>query len=629
MRKKTFSRFLQGAVSMVMVASMLTGCGGSAASTSSSNASAETATTAADNVEYKDTLIVGEYGDSDSLDPQKNVSHDKIERELYEGLLEIDPDTGEFKGCLAESWEHSDDYMTWTFHLRKGVKFASSGKEMTSADVVATFDRLLDKEHPGRYYQNVEFIDTVTAPDDYTVVMTLAHAFGAVEDTLTQACTFILNKDYIDQYGDDMGFDPATIDGTGPYKLVSWDVDEQVVMEASENWWRGEAGTKNLIVKIIPEASSRAMAIETGEVDIIDRPGVDDVSRLESTDGLVVFKKPGYGIHGFQYNCSEGHVTSDTKVRQAIMYAIDKETICQALYGSIGETATHGLVAPQYFGYVDLGVQPYDPEKAKELLAEAGYPNGLDLSVMTYNGYNKGVELAEAIKDYLGKVGINVTIDSVDGATFNASMNGITPDQMSWDMFIMGYGGLGGLDCDGCLRRVFVTSSDGLNTNNYGWSVCQKTSSSSCATTVRGFKNPKISPKSLQTKAFPRPVCKLLQIHGSKFKPHPLRNAGQASHVGIAHRVFFFGVCKDTLNRFFAFLVNALTQICFADALYHIQILLPDVALNQLLPLAISTAFFSARAIHTYARCTAVGAFSISVRGSVAQQLTGRADHTV
>lgn len=197
MRKKTFSRFLQGAVSMVMVASMLTGCGGSAASTSSSNASAETATTAADNVEYKDTLVVGEYGDSDSLDPQKNVSHDKIERELYEGLLEIDPDTGEFKGCLAESWEHSDDYMTWTFHLRKGVKFASSGKEMTSADVVATFDRLLDKEHPGRYYQNVEFIDTVTAPDDYTVVMTLAHAFGAVEDTLTQACTFILNKGWI------------------------------------------------------------------------------------------------------------------------------------------------------------------------------------------------------------------------------------------------------------------------------------------------------------------------------------------------------------------------------------------------------------------------------------------------
>lgn len=118
------------------------------------------------------------------------------------------------------------------------------------------------------------------------------------------------------------------------------------------------------------------------------------------------------------------------------------------------------------------------------------------------------------------------------------------------------------------------------DTSKYIAAVCQRTPSSSCATAVRGFKNPKIFPKSLQAKAFPRPVCKLFQIHGSKFKPHPLRNAGQASHVGIAHRVFFFGICKDTLNRFLTFFVNALTQICFADSLYHIQILLPDVALD-------------------------------------------------
>ena len=470
MKKHTFKKLVNGLAGTVLAAAILAGCGSAATTTpSGTTATGNTGAASTGDVKYKDTLIVAGYGDSDTLDPQKNVTHEKVLRELYEGLLEIDPDTGDFVGALAETWEHSDDYMTWTFHLRKGVKFASSGKEMTSADVVATFDRLLDKENPGRYYQNVEFLDTVTAPDDYTVQMTLGHAYGPVEDTLTQACTYIMNKDYLEKYGDDIGFDPETIDGTGPYKLVSWSVDEEADMVANENWWRGEVGTKNLIYKIIPEASSRAMAIETGEVDIMDRPGVDDVARLEQTDGLVVFNKPGYGIHGFQYNCSEGHVTADTKVRQAIMYAIDKETICQALYGSIGESATHGPLAPQYFGYVDLGVQPYDVEKAKALLAEAGYPDGFDLSVMTYNGYNKGVELAETIKEYLSKVGINVTIDSVDGATFNASLNGITPAEMKWDMFIMGYGGLGGLDCDGCLRRVFVTSSDGLNTNNYGW----------------------------------------------------------------------------------------------------------------------------------------------------------------
>lgn len=470
MKKHTFKKLVNGLAGTVLAAAILAGCGSAATTTpSGTTATGDTGAASTGDVKYKDTLIVAGYGDSDTLDPQKNVTHEKVLRELYEGLLEIDPDTGDFVGALAETWEHSDDYMTWTFHLRKGVKFASSGKEMTSADVVATFDRLLDKENPGRYYQNVEFLDTVTALDDYTVQMTLGHAYGPVEDTLTQACTYIMNKDYLEKYGDDIGFDPETIDGTGPYKLVSWSVDEEADMVANENWWRGEVGTKNLIYKIIPEASSRAMAIETGEVDIMDRPGVDDVARLEQTDGLVVFNKPGYGLHGFQYNCSEGHVTADTKVRQAIMYAIDKETICQALYGSIGETATHGPLAPQYFGYVDLGVQPYDVEKAKALLAEAGYPDGFDLSVMTYNGYNKGVELAETIKEYLSKVGINVTIDSVDGATFNASLNGITPAEMKWDMFIMGYGGLGGLDSDGCLRRVFVTSSDGLNTNNYGW----------------------------------------------------------------------------------------------------------------------------------------------------------------
>ena len=135
-------------------------------------------------------------------------------------------------------------------------------------------------------------------------------------------------------------------------------------------------------------------------------------------------------------------------------------------------------------------------------------------------------------------------------------------------------------DSDGFSQTVTMLDAPTRVKISKADTVCQRTPSSSSATAVRGFKNPKIFPKSLQAKAFPRPVCKLFQIHGSKFKPHPLRNAGQASHVGIAHRVFFFGICKDTLNRFLTFFVNALTQICFADSLYHIQILLPDVALD-------------------------------------------------
>lgn len=163
----------------------------------------------AETAEYKDTLIVGTYGDQDTLDPQVNVSNDKVLRLLYDGLLTHDND-GNIVAGLAESWEHSDDYLTWTFNLRKGVKFAN-GKELTSADVVATFNRLIDKDHPLRYSEKVEFIDSVEAIDDYTVQINCGYQYGIVEETLAMQCCFILDADYIEQYAYDIGIDINTI----------------------------------------------------------------------------------------------------------------------------------------------------------------------------------------------------------------------------------------------------------------------------------------------------------------------------------------------------------------------------------------------------------------------------------
>ena len=419
----------------------------------------------AEAVEYKDTLIVGTYGDQDTLDPQVNVTNDKVLRLLYEGLLTHDENSNIIP-CLAESWGHSDDYLTWTFHLRQDVKFAN-GKDLTSKDVVATFNRLIDKDHPLRYSEKVEFIDSVEAIDDYTVQINCGYVYAIVEETLALQCCFILDADYIEQYGYDIGIDLDTINGTGPYKITKWDAEEQMVFEANEYWWAGEVGTPNMIYKVIPEAASRALAIETGEVDVLDRPAVGDYQRLANTPGLVGISQPGYGLQGFQFNCSELSVCQDVNVRKAISMAIDRETIVQALYGEIGEVPTHSPMVPATFAYVDLGVPTYDPVAAKELLAEAGYPDGFDLNMMTFDGYNKAVEMAEIVKEQLGEIGINVTIDSVDNATFN-SIFGITKEEMKYDMFIMGFGG-SGTDPDGSLRRVMKTAEDELNTNNYGW----------------------------------------------------------------------------------------------------------------------------------------------------------------
>lgn len=458
MKKKVLSIVLAAVVALSMAA-----CGSGASSTATTGSSGSAT---AEGAEYKDTLVVGTYGDQDTLDPQVNVTNDKVLRLLYDGLLTHDQD-GNIIGALAESWEHSDDYLTWTFHLKEGVKFAN-GKELTSADVVATFERLINPDHPLRYSEKVEFIESVEAIDDYTVQINCNQQYAIVEETLALQCCFIMDKDYIDQYGYDLGIDPATINGTGPYKITSWDADEQMVFEANENWWQGTPGCTTIIYKVIPEASSRAMAIETGEIDILDRPSVEDYERLSQTEGLVGISELGYGLQGFQFNCSDLSACNDVRVRQAISYALDRETIVNALYGPIGEVATKGPMTPNVFAYVDLGVAPYDVEKAKSLLAEAGYADGLDIQLMTTASYNKGVELAEVCKQQLAEVGVNVTIETVDSATFNAALNGLTPEEMPWDMFIMGFGG-SGLDADASLRRVWHTSEDGLNTSNYGW----------------------------------------------------------------------------------------------------------------------------------------------------------------
>lgn len=415
---------------------------------------------------YKDTLVVAAYGDQDTLDPQVNVTNDKVLRLLYSGLLTVNEE-GKVVGDLAETYEMSEDGLTWTFHLKEGVQFAN-GEDMTAADVVATFERLINPDHPLRYSDTVAFIDKVEAADDTTVVMTMNTTYGAVEDTLAMQCCFIMCKSTIEEYGYEIGTDLATINGTGPYKVSSWDIEEQMTFEANPNWYKGAPGTANIIMKVIPEASSRAMALENGEVDIVDRPAVDDVERLSSQEGLTMVSEPGYGLQGFQFNCSEYSKCHDVNVRKAISAAIDRETIVNSLFKEIGEMATHGPLTPQCRGYVDLGVPTRDVGAAKSLLAEAGYADGLDIVIMTTDTYNKGVALAEAIKDQIKDVGINAEIATVDAATFNAVLNGITPKDMEYDMFIMGFGG-SSLDPDASLRRICVTSEDGLNTNNYGW----------------------------------------------------------------------------------------------------------------------------------------------------------------
>ena len=329
---------------------------------------------------YKDSITWVIGNDQDILDPQNNVSNSKVIPQYYNGLLGFDND-GNVVCKIAESYEASEDKMVWTFHLRQDVYF-HSGRHCTAHDFEATFDRLLNTENPQRYTSNASFIASAVATDDYTFVITLKEPKAFFLQAIAKQWAFVLNPEYIEKYGADLGKTAESVDGTGPFKCTQWDKGEVMKFEAFENYYEGAPLTHEIVMKIVPEQTSRAIAVETNQADIADGVSPDDAVRLDALDGVTVSKTDGNGCHLFQFNCASDHAPmSIPAVRQAISYAIDREAICEYLYSGLGEVPIDSIMAPSVAGYTSVGVVPYDPEKAKQLLAEAGGANGIAQAV--------------------------------------------------------------------------------------------------------------------------------------------------------------------------------------------------------------------------------------------------------
>ena len=423
----------------------------------------------AEDVQYKDTVTLATGTDQNYMDGQMNNTNDKVLRTVYSSLVKRNTQN-EIVGDLAESWEVSEDNLTWTFHLRKGVKF-HNGKEFTAKDVKASYDRLLNKDDPVRYTSTMSFITSVTAVDDYTVEMYTENPSPAMLANLCHRANLILDADYIEKYGKDLGLSAESCNGTGPYVLKQWDMGERMVFESFPDYFEGEAPTKNFIIEIMPEAASRAIALEMGEVDIADGCSSVDVLRFmeDENDGVDVNFYTYQGLHGFQFNCANEYL-KDTRLRQAVSYAIDRHAIIDALYAPLGEYCATAPLSEVVWGYYDFGVVEQDQAKAKQLMAEAGYPDGFSFSIMVVETYNQALASAEMIVAQLAEVGITATIEVVDNAGFKSVMGNRTypGENFPYGMFIMGYGP-GSLDADEGLRRIWSTSKNGDNDNNYGW----------------------------------------------------------------------------------------------------------------------------------------------------------------
>lgn len=416
-----------------------------------------------EDAKLKEVVRVAVTHDPEIVDPQMNTDNERVQRCVYSALL-VKNSANELEPDLATSWEQSEDGTVWTFHLREGVKW-HNGDTFTARDVKATFDRVTNTDAPKTHTSKMSFIKETRVIDDYTVEIETEGVFAPFLSTLTGYYAMILNADYIEKYGDDLGKTIESVCGTGPFKLTERSWGEEVVLTANEDYYKGAPYIKELHFVVIPEATARTIALENGEVDIITNPNASDIDLLQANDDIVVNYSKGSAQFFFIYNCSDSSILKDARLRQAINYCVDRQAIIDALLTSVGGTNPHSIL-DNASGAIDLGIIEQDYDKARELMAEAGYPDGFDIELFASETYMKNTAQAEMIKAMCAEVGININITVGDSATFGTLFSGLTSDEMKYDMFCMGMASESG-DMDE-LRGLYTTSDDGRNDENYG-----------------------------------------------------------------------------------------------------------------------------------------------------------------
>ena len=386
-----------------------------------------------------------------SLDPTGPNSLEQptltIGRQIYDQLVTKDPASGEYRPSLATKWE-TPDPLSWRFTLRSDAKF-HDGSPVTSADVKATLDRIAKLKGPIAPLWAA--LDTVDTPDTTTATMKFKSPVGTV--LASAALLNILPAAKMEQDG----FFNKPI-GSGPFKVTEFKPDDHVTIEANTTYWGGAPGLQSLIFRIIPENVARVTAVDTGEIDFTYSVPPDQVDKLKQNQNLTVITSPSYRYYFIWMNAKRPPFT-DARVRQAMAYALDEDTIVKDLLGGIGTRATAPIPA-NVFGSTPQTPYKYDPAKAKQLLADAGYTGGAELDMIwSPTGGTLIQEIAQTLISYWNAVGIKVKSDQQEPGVWLDNLI-----KLNWDMDLQTNSVLTG-DADFTLRRLYVTSA---NRNGYG-----------------------------------------------------------------------------------------------------------------------------------------------------------------
>ena len=314
-------------------------------------------------------LKVGMQADPTSLDPQKTslTALFHVTEHIYSALVRLKPDLT-VEPDLAEKWDISADGKTYTFTLRKGVKF-HSGRALTSADVKYTFDRLVDKATASPNASLLAPAESIATPDDGTVVITLKQADASFLTNLTSPATVIINRDAVQQNGDLT----KTADGTGPFKFKEYVPNTRVVLERNPDYWESDKPyVDGIEMTIAADDTARTAAVRTGTVDFIEYAPLKDIPSLKNDNSLVLAGDQNTNIRYIGLNVTRKPF-SDLKVRQAVAAVIDRDAVLGPAVFGYG-TPTVEIFPPGYWAGLGAKASPPDIARAKQLLTDSGEP---------------------------------------------------------------------------------------------------------------------------------------------------------------------------------------------------------------------------------------------------------------
>ncbi|MDR1971192.1 MAG: ABC transporter substrate-binding protein [Treponema sp.] len=358
---------------------------------------------------YKDTITWGQGADVTSFDPHvgRQTPAVQVTNHIFDTLVQFEGTSSRIVPQIAESWEQLSP-TSYRFRIRRGIKF-HNGADLTAEDVKFSMDRAVASSMISYL---MDFISETIIEDPYTVVINTHAPYAPALRNLSVPFAAIVPKAYTESSPDILARQPI---GSGPYKFVSWTQSDSAKLEAFEGYYAGPPKTKNLVMKVIPEASQRTIALETGEIDLAYDIPTNDHKIITGNNRLSLFLSPPLSLLYLSMNMKKTPFENKL-VRQAISHAIDRQLIIDTVVSGAAQAAD-AIIAPGVYGYYSAGVDQYDPALSRRLLAQAGYPNGFTTNLWVNNNQER-VEVSTAIVDMLREVGITVRLEVMEAGAF-------------------------------------------------------------------------------------------------------------------------------------------------------------------------------------------------------------------